>query len=76
MSKLPVILDLLTSLEEFLHPNHFLIMKLKQKWVTMAAKSEKNDKDTLRNIINFISDNIKNNHKDRSWSHLNSRSKP
>ena len=45
-------------------------MKLKQKWVTMAAKSEKNDKDTLRNIINFISDIIKNNHKDRSWSQL------
>eukprot|EP00090_Calanus_glacialis_P026169 TRINITY_DN41052_c0_g1_i2.p1 TRINITY_DN41052_c0_g1~~TRINITY_DN41052_c0_g1_i2.p1 ORF type:complete len:219 (-),score=38.73 TRINITY_DN41052_c0_g1_i2:303-959(-) len=57
------ILDLLTSLEEFLHPNHFLILELKQNWVNMASKSEKNDKDTLENTINFISDIMKINKK-------------
>ena len=60
---LPGILALLTSLEEFLHSNHFLILELKQKWVNMASKSEKNDKDTLENIINFLSDIMKINKK-------------
>ena len=60
---LPGVLDLLTNLKEFLHPNHFMILELKQKWVNMVSKSEKNDKETLETIINFIYDIMKINKK-------------
>jgi len=62
-SDLAQISDLLTNLEEFLHPNHYLLLELKQKWVNLATKTEKSEKDNLETTINFISDITKTNKK-------------
>ena len=53
--------NLIANLEEFLHPNHFLILELKQKWVNLAAKSNKTGKDDLETMISYISEITKIN---------------
>jgi len=55
--------DLLLHLQEFLHPNHFLILELKQRWVKLAAKLGKSDQHSLETILNYIGEITKINKK-------------
>ena len=58
------ILPMIKKLEDILHPNNYLILDLKQKFVdvTMDDKSKK-DQKTLEKIVDFIKDIIKVNNK-------------
>ena len=55
---------MIKKLEDILHPNNYLILDLKQKFVdvTMDDKSKK-DQKTLEKIVDFIKDIIKVNNK-------------
>jgi len=55
------IAKLIEDLKEFLHPNNFLILDLKQKWVNNAGKQQKYDRKMLETTINYISDILKIN---------------
>jgi len=51
------IISMIEKLEAVLHPQHFLIMELKQKWVSKASETENSaDRKTLERIIAFIAD--------------------
>ena len=58
------ILPMIRKLEDVFHPNNYLIMELKQKFVdNIMEKNNDKDKKTLEKVVDFIKDIIKVNNK-------------
>ena len=59
--ELDQIKNMIENYQKILHPQHFLIMELKQRWVDKASEVNTETKDILENIITFINDICKVN---------------
>ena len=58
------ILPMIRKLEDVFHPNSYLIVELKQKFVdNIMEKNNDKDKKTLEKVVDFIKDIIKVNNK-------------